>query len=161
MLRPQPLSTYARQHLLLKAAFAAKYPHAWLVWRATETQGQSSGASETWVPGKSPPIAVGDPLCFELAGSERVRIGSGDGNEVKVDAVGVAPEHCVLTHEAGSWVVSSGESVPSVDVSGNPVAGGIAVPLSSADEITLGAARICFLTAEAFVARVAEESAKL
>ena len=161
MLRPQPLSIYARQHLLLKAAFAAKHPHAWLVWSATETQGESSGASETWVPGKTLPVAVGDPLCFELSGVERVRIGSADGNEVKIDAVGVAPEHCLLTREAGSWVVSAGESVPSVDVSGNPVAAGIAVPLGAADELTLGAARISFLTAQAFVARVELEAAKL
>ena len=161
MLHALPLTTYARQHLLLKEKFAAKHPHAWLVWAASEAQEDSSGATDTWVPGQSPPVAFGDPLCFELGEAESYRIGSGDGCEVKLSAPGVAPEHCVLTKEAGAWRITAGESVPSVSVSGNPVSGGIAVPLTSGDELTVGATRITFLTATPFVARVAEAASKL
>lgn len=161
MLKAQPLTTYARQHLLLKSGFVAKHPHAWIVWLATEAQDDASGAADTWVPGQSAPVAVGDPLCFELAGAQRFRLGSGNDCEVKLVAPGVAPEHCVLTQEGGSWHVAAGESVPSVMVSGNPVSAGIAVALTSGDHLVVGGVRLSFFTAEGFAARAAQAAAKL
>jgi hypothetical protein len=161
MVRPHPLTFFARQHLMLKEGFIAKHPEPWLVWQATADQKSTAGAEDTWVPGQSEPAKAGDPLCFELTGLQRFRIGSVAGNEVIIYEPSVGAEHCVLTKDAGGWQVTAGETMPSIVVSGNPVAQGIAVPLSSGDVLEVGEVRVTFLSPEAFAQRAAAAAAKM
>jgi hypothetical protein len=157
MVQPQPLAAFAREHLALNERFVEQHPHAWLVLIATE--GKESDAEDTWVPGKSDEKT--DLMCFELEGHDRFRVGSGLANEVVLTAPWVVAEHCVLSRGGAGWQIEPSAEAKSIEVSGNPVAAGISVPLSSGDELVLGGAKLTFLSADAFAARAGKIAASL
>jgi hypothetical protein len=108
---PLPLSTLARQALMLGSGFNARYPHPWLVWEPGNRVSSPSAHGipvTTVVPLTSPSQPKeGDPLCFPLVagGSGTVRVGRAPESDIVVDDLTVSREHLELCVDAEGWFV--------------------------------------------------------
>lgn len=111
MVAPVPLSTLARQALMLGSGFNTRYPHPWLVWEPGARVAAPSAHGipvTTVVPVTSPSQpAQGDPLCFALVAgpSGAVRVGRSPESDIVVDDLTVSREHLELCVDAEGWFV--------------------------------------------------------
>lgn len=111
MVTPLPLSTLARQALMLGSGFNARYPHPWLVWEPGHRVSAPSANGvpvTTVVPVTSPSQpAQGDPLCFPLVAgmSSAVRVGRSAESDIVVDDLTVSRDHFELWVDAEGWFV--------------------------------------------------------
>ncbi|MBL8937421.1 MAG: FHA domain-containing protein [Archangium sp.] len=109
---PLPLSTLARQALMLGSGFNSRYPHPWLVWepgnRVSTVPSAHGIPVTTVVPVTSPSQpAEGDPLCFALVASpgRTVRVGRSPESDIVVDDLTVSRDHLELCPDAEGWFV--------------------------------------------------------
>jgi hypothetical protein len=110
-----PLSTLARQALVLGSGLGARYPEPFIVWEpGSRVEVKAPGLSaKTAVPleARRPASPLeGDPLCFPLRlekGAERLTVGRDPGNDLVLDDLTVSRVHFFLTPlPEGPWVLT-------------------------------------------------------
>jgi hypothetical protein len=154
------LSFLIRRYLLVGDKFVVRHPHAWLVWEPIEgtTEVVGSNAAETWIPGRDVKrtVSVGDALCFELVASSpeaRFHVGRSRGQLI-ISPNEVEQTYCVLALK-DSWSVAAAAGMTAMEVSGNPLAPGIEVPLQDGARLELDELRLVFYEAAMFAQRIA------
>ena len=147
MTAPSFLSTFLwTQQLRGAAAFAAKFPGAWLVWEPGAWHAPSPSARTTLSidPNARAPKG-GDSLCFLLGlptDGRVLRVGREPDNEVLISDGTVSRHHLVLSAHEGQWWVRaveqrvatlSGSAIPERDVA-----------LSAGQVLVLGGVKLSF-----------------
>jgi hypothetical protein len=159
-------SVLTRQHLLLRDGFAARYPHAWLVWEAGlwTPPVDEGGKAQTQLPDHGPQgPRRGDALCFELIAEpgERMGVGRAPENEVVLNDATVS-RHQLVLERAGPdrWTAAAVPESSPTQVLGAalPQQG---VRLSPGLMLHLGDVSLSFHTCDSFCALVAASAAKL
>lgn len=170
MTRAYLLSFLARQYLVLKQGFDARYKNPWLVWEPGSWRAPpaNAGVAETRLPGAGtmPGRAVpGDALCFELAikadRKEPLRIGRADESELVISDATVSREHCLLRRDERGWFVKASTSVKSLKVGGCMLPAGTEAKLEPGQTLDLGEVKLTFLDPKRFCERVASQASKL
>jgi hypothetical protein len=159
MTAPSYLSTFLwTQQLRGSAAFATKFPGAWLVWEPGAWHAPSPSARTTLSidPGARAP-KQGDSLCFLLGAPTEgrvLRVGREPDNEVLISDGTVSRHHLVLTAQDGQWRVRAveqrvatlaGTAIPERDV-----------PLSAGQLLVLGGVKLSFHDTSSLLLRLAQ-----
>jgi hypothetical protein len=170
MTRAYLLSFLARQYLVLKQGFDARYKNSWLVWEPGSWRAPpaNAGGAVTRLPG---PLAMparaapGDALCFELAfkadPNAPLRIGRADDSELVISDATVSREHCLLRRDELGWFVKASPSVKSLRVGGSALPAGSEAKLEPGHTLDLGEVKLTFLDPRRFCERVATQASKL
>ena len=159
MTAPSYLSTFLwTQQLRGSAAFATKFPGAWLVWEPGAWQAPAPNVRSTLaIDPKASAPKHGDALCFLLGlapEGRTLKIGREPDNEVLISDGTVSRHHLLLTAHEGQWRVRaveqrvatlSGSAVPEHDV-----------PIGPGQVLTLGGVKLSFHDTSSLLIRLAQ-----
>jgi hypothetical protein len=168
MIRAYLLSFVLQQYFIRRAEFAARYPHAWLVWEPGHwTSPPYDESTVVPKPSREQPLDVsaemkrGSALCFELkplAPPRPIRVGRAPGNDLVINDGTVSREHLALSPAAitGHWVASLLPQAKSTRVRGAPFLAG-EVALQDGDALGLGELQLTYYDPAGFVRRLEVE----
>lgn len=158
-------SLLARQLLLARDAFVARYPHPWLIWEPGPTSVPRSGVdvavADTKLPtgneAPSPTPRHGDAVCFALKApvGALIRIGRATDNELVISDLTVSRLHARLEHTEAGWSLVPLSETKVTKVQGAEASLGLPVPLTPGCIIELGGVRLIFDGAQGFKDRLA------
>ena len=122
-----PFSVLVRQHLVLKAKFGPRYPHAWLVWEAGPwlPVAENDGVAKTRLPGVTEPRPTRtDPMCFDLIidPGQRVQVGRAPTNDVVLEDATISRSHFFIERRASDvWSAIPAPGASATVVIGSPL----------------------------------------
>lgn len=170
MTRAYLMSFLARQYLVLKQGFEARYRNPWLVWEPGSWRAPpaNAGVAQTRLPATkgAPQVAApGDALCFELdfkpERKSPLRIGRADESELVISDATVSREHCLIRRDNDEWYVRASPTVKSLKLDGRALEAGVETKLLPGQTLDLGDVKLTFLDAKRLSERVAAQAAKL
>ena len=159
-------SLLMRQLLALDAGWDARYPHDWIIWEpgAWKVPASSRSVVETQFGTTEPPgrPTKGDCLCFELkSASGKLKLGRAPENDLVINDATVSREHVIFERKGAQWTVQSLPNTKPVTVRSSPLSPGTALPINSADRITVGGVTLSYFTPSGLKERLKAEAKKI
>jgi len=159
-------SLLVRQLLALKEpAWVQRYPSDWLIWepgawKVPAVRGEVASTQIALAQSDRP--LKGDCLCFELksVAGAKLKIGRAPENDIVLNDATVSREHLLLERKE-QWMLHALPSSKTAMVRGRALFPGLAVPLSSGDQLTIGGVTLTYLTPAGALARLKSEAAML